>query len=174
MLIPEEIDGIRVTCIDGMAESKTVKKLYIPSNIVSVNNRLNSIMSERNSFITGNDSYKCIFFHKVYGPYLISGGVDCYYQENAVYESRYILSSHAPKTANVHFYKNAGEDEDVYFLDDLDIGEGFGFVPPVPKREGYVFVSWCLDKEGNAPFSFDGYVKEDESILRLYASWQQA
>lgn len=173
LLVPEEINGIPVTRIDGYAENKVLKKLFIPKSVASVNNRLNSIMSERNSFITGNAGYKCIFFHKTYGPYLVSGGADCYYAENAKYETTSLLATHVPKIGDVQYYRNADDPEDIYFVDDLEAGETFGFLPSDPTREGYDFCGWYTEKEGGEPFSFDGYVKSDKSILRLYARWEK-
>lgn len=173
LLIPEEINGVPVTRIDGYAENKVLKKLFIPKSVASVNNRLNSIMSERNSFITRNDTYKCIFFHKTYGPYLVSGGADCYYAENAKYETTSLFASHVPQIADVQYYKNADDPDEICFVDDLEVGETFAFFPPSPTRDGYTFLCWCADKEGATPFPFDGYVKPDKTVLRLYALWEE-
>ena len=173
LVVPEEVDGIKVTCIDGFAEAPKLKKIFIPKNVVSVNNRMNSVMLQRNAFIQGNTSYKALYFHDKIGPFLIVGGENAFFAENATYEAHgALLTSFTPKKANVCYYLNE-TDKDVYFLDDLEKGEKIEFLPPDPQKDGFTFKGWSTSPSDNTPFDFAAYQKTDDTVLRLFAMWEE-
>ncbi|MBR1624293.1 MAG: InlB B-repeat-containing protein [Clostridia bacterium] len=173
LVVPEEVDGIKVTCIDGFAEAPKLKKIFIPKNVVSVNNRMNSVMLQRNAFIQGNTSYKALYFHDKIGPFLIVGGENAFFAENATYEAHgALLTSFTPKKANVCYYLNE-TDKDVYFLDDLEKGEKIEFLPPDPRKDGFAFKGWSTSPSDNTSFDFAAYQKSDDTVLRLFAMWEE-
>lgn len=96
-----------------------------------------------------------------------------FFAENATYEAHgALLTSFTPKKANVCYYLNE-TDKDVYFLDDLEKGEKIEFLPPDPQKDGFTFKGWSTSPSDNTPFDFAAYQKIDDTVLRLFAMWEE-
>ena len=68
------------------------------------------------------------------------------------------------RLSNIQFMYNYEEapNEGYYWIDDLETGETFSYIPKDPVREGYTFGGWYADKECTTPYDFTApYVKKE-------------
>ena len=171
LVVPEEIDGLPVYRLEYGRGSKNIKKVYIPYAVKSIG---------ASGFV--NPSVKCLYVNAY--PNLSSIGAnsgDIYVPSIAlnrytkVLSIRYIsgidnvFEANLTYMYNYKFSANGG----VYFVDDLDVGESITYIPPDPKREGYIFNGWYIDPECQTQFDVESYIRsEEDGIINLYAGWE--
>ncbi len=75
--------------------------------------------------------------------------------------------------ANVYYYLNI-EDDDYYYIDYYEENSIIEFIPPNPKRDGYIFDGWYKEKECINKWNFEiDIVKFDVNVneIKLYVKW---
>ena len=174
IVIPEEIDGKRVAIYQGYDEAPNAKKIIVPYNILTINSWG---LSRARLIITSYSSDIKVLY------------VNCYYHNSTLMEPDFYIASAALENfqtnivnsdvysiANIQYLFNyeAAQNEGVFFIDDLDVGEELEIFPEVPKREGYVFTGWYAEPECQNKIELNGYIKDDEEIVYLYAGWQES
>lgn len=174
IVIPEEIDGKRVTIYQGHDEAPNVKKIIVSYNIFTINSWG---LSDGTLFIYGYPAGLKVLY------------VNCQYKKATSMEPHFLIASAALESfqknipnpnvysiANIQYLFNyeAAQNEGVFFIDDLDVGEELEIFPEVPKREGYVFTGWYAEPECQNKIELNGYIKDDEEIVYLYAGWQES
>lgn len=69
-------------------------------------------------------------------------------------------------------------DNEIYFIDDYRESKGSLILePPVPKKDGYIFEGWYLEKEYINKWDFDNDLHiydESQKVTFLYAKWIKA
>ena len=188
LVIPEEIDGVRVSTIGerpllqmwsslGSADicSDKLEKLYIPFSIRIIGGsfrnspNLMKVVSIRDDYYINGFEYsiKRCYSREVY----IERGYtrDCYVMSNVSYFYNY----------------ETEENYGYYWIDDYDYGSKIEFIPPEPEREGYVFGGWykepeCINKwdfetdvlpEERTEINEDGEEEVVYQETKLYAKW---
>ena len=174
IVIPLEIDGIPVTKYTGRATAPNVRKIIVSYNMT----RINSFggIAQGSLFVNG------------FPPNLKVLYVSCEYRRGMIMEPDFYIATEALESyqenipnptvytfANMQYMYNYDEapNKGVFFIDDLDVGETLEVIPETPKREGYTFVGWYAEAECVNGISLDGYVKDDEEIVYLYAGWRE-
>lgn len=172
LIIPLEIDGYKVTSIGkepsfmstggGSLSSKTIKRIYILSNIYIFRYALSL---ENIEYIFSN--------HYLPGTSLDTGYdgkyIDIFYPNHVKTELDYL------NRANVQYYYNLfeGSSEDLYMIDRYE-NELIEFIPKNPEISDKTFVGWYQDKDGLIPWNFTNDIviyNEEEPVLNLYAKW---
>ncbi len=174
IVIPLEIDGIPVTKYTGIATAPNVRKIIVSYNMT----RINSFggIAPGSMFVNDwPDDLKVLY-------------VSCEYRRGMIMEPDFYIATEALESyqenipnptvytfANMQYMYNYDEapNKGVFFIDDLDVGETLEVIPETPKREGYTFVGWYAEAECVNGISLDGYVKDDEEIVYLYAGWRE-
>lgn len=167
IIIPETIEGKPVVSV-GMAgfmalydigAGANYTKLYLPNTlqriIVKAREDVAKIffIEEPNEMFGANTSIKFFTTNEIYEKY--NGKEDSFKVEIA--NIQYVL-----------------EDE-IYFIDDYRESEGSLILePPVPKKDGYIFEGWYLEKEYINKWDFDNDLHiydESQKATFLYAKW---
>ena len=174
IVIPLEIDGIPVTKYTGIATAPNLRKIIVSYNMT----RINSFggIAPGSMFVNDwPDDLKVLY-------------VSCEYRRGMIMEPDFYIATEALESyqknipnptvytfANMQYMYNYDEapNKGVFFIDDLDVGETLEVIPETPKREGYTFVGWYAEAECVNGISLDGYVKDDEEIVYLYAGWRE-
>ena len=174
IVIPLEIDGIPVTKYTGIATAPNLRKIIVSYNMT----RINSFggIAPGSMFVNDwPDDLKVLY-------------VSCEYRRGMIMEPDFYIATEALESyqenipnptvytfANMQYMYNYDEapNKGVFFIDDLDVGETLEVIPETPKREGYTFVGWYAEAECDNGISLDGYVKDDEEIVYLYAGWRE-
>ena len=170
IVIPEEIDGYIVTSLDTHAETPNLRKIVVSYNVRSIN----SWLSDGNLFVHGYPQGLKVLY------------INCRYIKGTLMEPDFYIATAAKDNfqklnpgsyafANMQYlfnYENA-QNEGVFFIDDLDIGEELEIIPEIPKRDGFAFTGWYAEPECTNKVELNGYVKTDEEIVYLYAGWKE-
>lgn len=171
LVVPEEIDGLPVCRLNYSLGSEKIKKVYIPhtvnyispSGFVLIDGKY--LYSRKNPIKTSISSYA----NDAYVPSIF---IDNYSRLIKNYYISPLLQIHE---ANLNYYWNYpySANGGVYFVDDLDVGESITYIPPDPKREGYIFNGWYIDPECQTQFDIESYIRsEEDGIINLYAGWE--
>ncbi len=174
IVIPLEIDGKPVKAYNGSAIAPNVRKIIVTYNCATINSF--------GGIVPGS------LFVNGFPPNLKVLYVSCEYRRGMMMEPDFYIATEALESyqenipnptvytfANMQYMYNYDEapNKGVFFIDDLDIGEALEVIPETPKREGYTFVGWYAEAECVNGISLDGYVKNDEEIVYLYAGWRE-
>ena len=171
IVIPEEIDGKKVTDLSGHSTTPNLKKIIVSYNLFTINTPLG--ITKGSHFVNGYpDGLKVLYLNCKYvdsahfgaGGYIATNAKDDY--SNHQYMDFY-------KYANMQYmfnYEDA-QNEGVFFIDDLDINEQLEIIPEIPNREGYKFTGWFAEPECINKIELQGYTKKDSEIVYLYAGW---
>ena len=181
IVIPEEIDGMKVTKLGGRLRKYTVGQ-YIPYELKSEKVKkiyvkefdrtegLYSFMTRNEmDFVLIMESIEAI--EKVISAFTANNKVYqniCYYgfiPENEIeIEERYIV-----KKCNMFFYSDTQEEE-MYWIDMIKDGAIYQ-KPEDPKREGYVFGGWFHEENCLNEWNGEYMLPEEAEELHLYAKW---
>ena len=174
IVIPLEIDGKPVKAYNGSAIAPNVRKIIVTYNCATINSF--------GGIVPGS------LFVNGFPPNLKVLYVSCEYRRGMIMEPDFYIATEALESyqenipnptvytfANMQYMYNYDEapNKGVFFIDDLDVGETLEVIPETPKREGYTFVGWYAEAECVNGISLDGYVKDDEEIVYLYAGWRE-
>ena len=174
IVIPLEIDGKPVKAYNGSAIAPNVRKIIVTYNCATINSF--------GGIVPGS------LFVNGFLPNLKVLYVSCEYRRGMIMEPDFYIATEALESyqenipnptvytfANMQYMYNYDEapNKGVFFIDDLDVGETLEVIPETPKREGYTFVGWYAEAECVNGISLDGYVKDDEEIVYLYAGWRE-
>ena len=174
IVIPLEIDGKPVKAYNGSAIAPNVRKIIVTYNCATINSF--------GGIVPGS------LFVNGFPPNLKVLYVSCEYRRGMIMEPDFYIATEALESyqenipnptvytfANMQYMYNYDEapNKGVFFIDDLDVGETLEVIPETPKREGYTFVGWYAEAECDNGISLDGYVKDDEEIVYLYAGWRE-
>ncbi len=163
LIIPKEINGMEVTALGGEIEGGLAinRKQYWFSS------------SAKKVFLEGKDYILRICR---FAPETVI--ISQYYDSNCIKllaEEKYSICSVNNNgfsdyhQANIYYYNNYKNDDDLYCLDWINGNEAWSF-PPAPVREGYNFCGWFTEKECENVFLFDTQASELKTII-LYAKW---
>ena len=173
LVIPDEIDGIPVTDINSLNSClytsnkgyhSFIKKLYVSKNVAYF------------------DIYDSIDYSK--GIKVIFLGATPPKKMNlheCHYISEYVLSNYSERYPNINIanisylynYENA-PNQNVYFVDILEVNEAFSYIPNAPTREGYIFKGWFSDELCTNEVNLDEFVyMEEYQSVTFYANWQK-
>ena len=188
LVIPEEIDGVRVSTIGerpllqmwsslGSADicSDKLEKIYIPISIYILGGSFRNSPNLEKAIIITNE-----FIRGSVSPAKI-------YCSNMQYLSFSAHSQEYNGRANVSYFYNYDIEENYgyYWIDDWDYGGKIEFIPPEPEREGYTFGGWYKEPECINKWDFETDVlpeerteineKGEEEVAyqetKLYAKW---
>ena len=188
LVIPEEIDGVRVSTIGerpllqmwsslGSADicSDKLEKIYIPISIYILGGSFRNSPNLEKAIIITNE-----FIRGSVSPAKI-------YCSNMQYLSFSAHSQEYNGRANVSYFYNYDIEENYgyYWIDDWDYGSKIEFIPPEPEREGYTFGGWYKEPECINKWDFETDVlpeerteineKGEEEVAyqetKLYAKW---
>ena len=173
IVIPEEIDGKKVTVYRGHDEAPNVRKIIISYGIRFINSWG---FSEGNLFVRNHpDGLKVVYVNCQYEKCAFMGR--SFYIASAALESfqQNIANPESYSIANMQYLFNYDDSQNngVVFIDDLEVGEELEIIPTTPKREGYTFIGWFSEPECQNKIELNGYVKTDEEIVYLYAGWKE-
>ena len=175
IVIPLEIDGKPVKTCNGSATAPNLRKIIVSYNVTTINAFFGGLVPG-SLFVNG------------FLPNLKVLYVSCEYRRGMIMEPDFYIATEALESyqenipnptvytfANMQYMYNYDEapNKGVFFIDDLDVGETLEVIPETPKREGYTFVGWYAEAECVNGISLDGYVKDDEEIVYLYAGWRE-
>ena len=167
LIIPSEIDGIRVDSIGfpfyrprEFLEAKA-KKIFLPGSIKV--NRGDSLFDANKvillSYMPESKQHKSsLGWHRYVPP--------------SAYDSYINMWGEAVIKANVSFLNNYDDtlNGGYWWIDHIDKGEKIFTVPPEPKRDGYIFKGWYTELECLNKWNFEEDIKGDDEII-LYALW---
>ena len=164
LIIPDEIDGMPVESV-GTFTSMTLKKLYVSKSVRRIiKGRILFARSSDCKVLYISNTFKCI---EENCTYYVSEHAEKNYREKSG-------GAKLMKVANVSYWYNYPDapNEGIYFIDDLNEGEGFEFVPPDPTRDNFTFAGWYSDEECTEPFDMDGFSMSADQRINLYAGWK--
>ncbi len=171
LVVPEEIDGLPVYRLNYSLGSENIKKIYIPKTVKAIS---------ASGFVMAPAKYIYINAYP-WQSSIGAGSGNIYVPSTALNRYTIILSNHYISgidnvfEANLTYMYNYkfSENGGVYFVDDLDVGESITYIPPDPKREGYIFNGWYIDPECQTQFDVESYIRsEEDGIINLYAGWE--
>lgn len=186
IVVPEEIDGLPVVAIrdrsifgsSGVAASKLasteLKKIYF------VNTR---ILVDEHDFVEC-DNLKQIFILNVskddeIGQFVFSVIQSNVYIFKDIYDIAFphwmVKERKFPANVTYHYNYFGSPNGDCFCLDQLEIGEIIGFLPPKPTRpsvnKDYQFEGWYTEKECVNKWDFTTDIMYESGDLDLYAKW---
>lgn len=168
LVIPDEIDGRPVRYIydlwlgyhwDESCQDyrNKVKKVFVTKNLKGF---MNSLMNDKNT--------KFVIISKDRPdnpnryPYYISRFHEEFYGDVEIANISYLYNYEEAPNANV------------YFVDDLEVGESILCIPDTPTREGYIFTGWYTDGECTQKIDLNTFVYNTEmNYIDFYAGWQK-
>lgn len=172
LVIPEEIEGKKVTSVRGHETTPNLKKIIVSFNVRTINSWG---LSPGSLFVNGYpQGLKIIYVNCEYKKCVVmDGGYLATYAEESY--RKHLNSLWAFKFANMQYLYNFedAQNKGVFFVDDLDIGEELEIIPEIPKRDGFTFTGWYAEQECINKVELNGYVKTDEEIVYLYAGWEE-
>ena len=166
LVIPEEIDGVRVSTIGerpplqmwssiGAADicSEKLEKVYFPTSVYIVAGSFRNSLNFTKAMIIANEA--------VNG--LDEAQITRYYS-NKVYLGFTAHSQEYNGRANVSYFYNYDIEENYgyYWIDDWNYGSKIEFIPPEPEREGYTFGGWYKEPECINKWDFETDVLPEE------------
>ena len=170
IIIPETIEGKPVVSV-GMAgfmalydigAGANYTKLYLPNTLQRIIVKAKEFdakiffIEEPNEMFGANTSIKFFTIEEIYEKY--KGKED----------------SIKAEVANIQYVV----DDEIYFIDDYRESKGSLILePPVPKKDGYIFEGWYLEKEYINKWDFDNDLHiydESQKVTFLYAKWIKA
>lgn len=195
LIVPEEIDGIKVVALKnrglmwgvrGEWESENLEKVFLPYNMEIYNETFKNCKNLRKIIMIDFGPYEKLSSASII-TYLESN-VNCYIAD-IIYNLKddrdlYIREwSKNLKPANIAFLYNY-EDSDnygIYWIDDIDYGSKIEIIPKEPVREGYIFDGWYKEEECITKWDFDADTSPEEQKdekdkviyqeTKLYAKW---
>lgn len=172
IVIPEEIDGMRVFAYHGYDDAPNVKKIIIPYNIISINVWW---FGSGELFVRNYPSELKILY------------VRCRYNKIANFsmpgnnfvadaaENNYSFFTNFAyyALANMQYLFNYEDapNKGVFFIDDLEVNEKLEIFPETPKRDGYIFTGWFAEPECINIIELTDFEKTDDETIYLYAGW---
>lgn len=175
IVIPEEIDGMRVYDYSGYDDAPNVKKIIIPYNIIAINARFfgPSYLFVRNypsglKILYVRCRYNRIANFSMLGNNFVADAAEknySFFTNFAYYD-----------LANMQYLFNYEDapNEGVFFIDDLEVNEKLEIFPETPKRDGYIFTSWFVEPECINKIELNDFEKNDDETIYLYAGWTVA
>ncbi|MGN0769024.1 MAG: hypothetical protein ACI4M8_06675 [Christensenellales bacterium] len=170
IVIPEEIDGMPVKNYRGYSQAPNVKKIIVSYNVRTINS---FGLDEGNLFVYDYSNELKILYVNCEHIKSANFGLGGYIATNAQEGySKYLKAYHF---ANIQYLYNYPDspNKDVFFIDDLSVGEELEILPEIPQRVGFTFIGWFSEPECQNKIELNGYVKTDEEIVYLYAGWKE-
>ena len=172
IVIPEEIDGKKVTIVRGASETPNLKKIIVSYNVKLINSWG---LTSGSLFVINFPHWpKVLYVNCEYEKCAVMGGGYIATNAEESFAKRY-PSLQGFSFANMQYLYNYSDspNKDVFFIDDLNINEELEVIPETPKRDGYTFIGWYAEPECLNRLELNGYVKTDDEIVYLYAGWKE-
>ena len=165
IIIPETIEGKPVILL-GMSgymwaydigEGANYTKLYLPKTLQKIR-------------VKAREHWAKFFF--IEEPNEMFGSSKNFFTTKEIYEKyNGKEDSFKVEIANIQYVL----DDEIYFIDDYRESEGSLILePPTPKKEGFIFDGWYLEKEYINKWDFDNDLHiydESQKVTFLYGKW---
>ena len=172
IVIPEEIDGKKVTSVKGHSTTPNLRKIIVSYNVILINSWG---LTSGSLFVHGYPGWpKVLYVNCEYEKCAVMGGGYIATNAEESFAKRY-PSLQGFSFANMQYLYNYPDspNKNVFFIDDLNINEELEVIPETPKRVGYTFIGWYAEPECLNKIELNGYVKTDDEIVYLYAGWEE-